>query len=38
MSDNMFTLLDNALLVILILGVLYIINKKGINERRYYTT
>nr|DAU85922.1 MAG TPA: hypothetical protein [Caudoviricetes sp.] len=29
MSDNMFTLLDNALLVILILGVLYIINKKG---------
>lgn len=28
MSDNMFTLLDNALLVILILGVLYIINKK----------
>ena len=29
MSDNMFNLLDNALLVILILGVLYIINKKG---------
>lgn len=29
MSDNMFTLLDNALLVILILGVLYIIKKKG---------
>lgn len=29
MDDNMFTLLDNALLVILILGVLYIINKKG---------
>lgn len=29
MSYNMFTLLDNALLVILILGVLYIINKKG---------
>lgn len=28
MDDNMFTLLDNALLVILILGVLYIINKK----------
>lgn len=28
MSDNMFTLLDNALLVILILGVLYIIKKK----------
>lgn len=29
MSDNMFTLLDNALLVILILGVLYIINRKS---------
>lgn len=29
MDDNMFTLLDNALLIILILGVLYIINKKG---------
>lgn len=29
MSDNMFTLLDNALLVIPILGVLYIINEKG---------
>lgn len=29
MDDNMFTLLDNALLVIFILGVLYIINKKG---------
>lgn len=29
MGDNMFTLLDNALLVILILGVLYIIIKKG---------
>ena len=29
MDDNMFTLLDNALLVILILGILYIINKKG---------
>lgn len=29
MDDNMFTLSDNALLVILILGVLYIINKKG---------
>ena len=29
MDDNMFTLLDNALLVIIILGVLYIINKKG---------
>lgn len=28
MDDNMFTLLDNALLVILILGVLYVINKK----------
>lgn len=28
MDDNMFTLLDNALLVILILGVLYIIKKK----------
>ena len=28
MDNNMFTLLDNALLVILILGVLYIINKK----------
>ena len=28
MSDNMFTLLDNAILVILILGVLYIIKKK----------
>ena len=29
MDDNMFTLLDNAILVILILGVLYVINKKG---------
>ncbi len=29
MDDNMFTLLDNALLVILILGVLYIINRKS---------
>ena len=28
MDDNMFTLLDNAILVILILGGLYIINKK----------
>ena len=28
MNDSMFTLLDNALLVILILGVLYIIKKK----------
>nr|DAN77862.1 MAG TPA: hypothetical protein [Caudoviricetes sp.] len=28
MSDNMLTLLDNALFVILILGVLYILNKE----------
>nr|DAW09264.1 MAG TPA: hypothetical protein [Caudoviricetes sp.] len=28
MSDNLFTLLDNALFVIFVLGILYIINKE----------